>query len=188
MGFYMPSKVLGLTLLVRLLCLPAIAAAQDVPLADTVVPVVRPIPPDTVISLQRTRGNCDVRDCPTYRVLIFADGDVIWHGSSRVVKRGVFLSHLEPDQIRALIRDFESIDFFGLENIYGFRGSGCRSSAPDMPFVFISLSMGGLSKILGHHNGCINEVSEKLTALENSVDQVVNSARWITGKPQTKKR
>jgi hypothetical protein len=185
---YVLLKVLRFIPLVGLFCVPAIAAPQDPIPSDTVISVQRPIPPDTVISLQRERGNCDLNDCPIYRVLIFADGDVIWHGRLRVAKPGVFLSHIQPDQIRALIQDFESIDFFHLENIYGFRGSGCQSSAPDMSTVFISLSMGGLSKTLWHHDGCIGEVSEKLTALENSIDQAVDAARWISAKPRAKKR
>lgn len=184
----MPLKVLAFIPLVGLFCLPVIAQAQEPARPDTVVPVRRPIPPDTVISLQRERGNCDVGDCPVYRVLIFADGDVIWQGRSRVARPGLLLSHVEPDRIRALMQDFESIDFFRLENIYGFRGSGCRSSQPDRSTVFISLTTGGRSKVLWHHDGCVGEVSAKLTTLENSIDRAVNAVRWIKGAPRAKKR
>jgi hypothetical protein len=168
-------KVLRFIPLIGLFCLPAIAAAQS--------PIE--IPDDTVITMQR--GNCEVMECPIYRVLIFANGDVIWQGRGRVAKLGVVLSRIERDQIRALIQDFELIDYFRLENIYGIRGSGCRSSAPYMPVVRTSLSMGGLSKTLSHHDGCVGEVSEKLIALENSIDKAVNTARWITGEPPAKK-
>jgi hypothetical protein len=167
-------KVLRFIPLIGLFCFPAIAAAQS--------PIE--IPDDTVITMQR--GNCEVMECPIYRILIFANGDVIWQGRGRVAKLGVVLSRIERDQIRALIQDFESIDYFHLENIYGFRGSGCRSSAPYMPVVRTSLSMGGLSKTLSHHDGCVGEVSEKLIALENSIDKAVNTARWITGRPPAK--
>jgi len=158
---------------IGLFCLPAAAAPQY------------PIPDDTVISMQR--GNCE-GGCPVYRVLVFANGDVIWHGRNRVAKVGVILSAIERDQIRALLQEFEAIDYFHLENIYGFRGSGCRSTAPDMPMVIISLSMGGLSKTLSHHDGCVGDVSEKLVALENSIDNAVNTARWTTGKPPARKQ
>jgi Domain of unknown function (DUF6438) len=160
--------------LTGLFCLLASAAPQG----------VIPIPDDTVISLQR--GNCE-GGCPVYRVMIFANGDVIWQGRGRVTRPGVVLSRIERDQIRALIKEFQSIDYFHLENIYGYRGRGCQSSAPDMPMVITTLSMGGLSKTLSHHDGCVGEVSEKISAIENSIDQAVNTARWITGKPQAKK-
>lgn len=155
-----------------LLCVPALAAPQD------------PIPDDLMISLQR--GNCE-GGCPVYRVLIFANGDVIWHGRYRVAKVGVVLSQIERDQVRALIQDFEAIDYFHLDNVYGYRGPGCGSSAPDMPTVVTSLSMGGLSKTLSHHDGCVGDVSEKLTALENNIDRTVNTARWIAGKRSARK-
>ena len=101
---------------------------------------------------------------------------------------GVRLSQIERDQIRSLIQDFKSVDYFHLDNIYGFRGSGCRSSAPDMPMVLTSLSMGGLSKTLSHHDGCAGEISEKLTTLENNIDKAANTARWITGRPPAKRQ
>jgi hypothetical protein len=143
-----------------------------------------PIPDDTVISLQR--GNCE-GGCPVYRVMIFANGDVIWQGRGRVSTIGVVLSRIERDHVRALIQQFQAIDYFHLDNIYGYRGTGCRSSAPDMPMVVTSLSSGGLSKIVSHHDGCVGDMSEKLTALENSIDKAVNTARWITGAPPRKR-
>jgi hypothetical protein len=188
-AFRMLSKVMIVIPLVGLLCLPAIAAPPAPLPADTFIPVARPIPSDTVISLQRMRGGCETAVCPTYRILIFDNGDVIWHGRFRVARPGVLVSHIEPDQIRMLIQDFESIDFFHLENIYGSRGAdGCQSQAPEKPYAFISLSMGGLSRTLGHYDGCVGDVSEKLAALENSIDQAVDAAQWITGKPRAKKR
>jgi hypothetical protein len=165
-------QLLGMASLFGLLCFPATAAGQP------------PIPDDTLISLQR--GNCE-GGCPVYRVVIFANGDVIWQGRGRVAKPGVVLSRIERDRIRALIHDFESIDYFHLENIYGYRGSGCRSSAPDMPMVITSLSMDGLSKTLSHHDGCAGEVSEKLTALENSIDEAASVDRWIKRRQPAKK-
>jgi hypothetical protein len=168
-------KILTVILSFGLLCLPATAPAQS--------PIT--IPDDTLITLQR--GNCEVMECPIYRVMIFADGDVIWQGRGRVAKLGVVLSRIERDRIRALLQDFASIDYFHLDNIYGFNGSGCRSMEPYTPTVITSLSMGGLSKILSHHDGCVGEVSEKLKALEKSIDKAADTARWISGKPQAGK-
>ena len=164
----MVSTVLRFIAIIGLFCLPAIATAQQ------------PIPDDLVISLQR--GNCE-GGCPVYRVLIFANGDVIWQGRGRVARPGVALSAVERDQIRALLQDFDSIDYFHLENIYGFRGTGCRSTTPGASMVITSLSMGGVSRILSHYQGCAGEIPDRLTALENSIDKVVNAARWIVGEP-----
>jgi hypothetical protein len=168
----MLARILRLIPLLGLLCAPAVAAP---PL---------PIPDDLVIAMQR--GNCE-GGCPVYRIVIFANGDVIWQGRARVARLGVVLSTIERDQIRTLLEGFESADYLHLENIYGFRGNGCSSQKPDTPMVITSLSMGGLAKTLSHHDGCVGEVSEKLAALEDSIDNAVNAGRWITGKPSQKK-
>ncbi len=168
----MPLKTLKLMLVIGAVCLPTVAAAQ------------MPIPDDTVIFLQR--GNCEM-GCPIYRVFIFANGDVIWQGRGAVARRGLVLTRIEGSQIRALIQEFESVDYFQLQNIYGFHGSGCQSSMPDRPMVITTLSKGGICKTISHHDGCVGEVSEKLTALENSIDKAAGTARWITGKPSSRK-
>lgn len=53
--------------------------------------------------------------------------------------------------------------------------------------VITSLSMDGLSKTLSHHDGCVGEVSESLTALENSIDDAVGVDRWIMRRGTAKK-
>jgi len=140
-----------------------------------------PIPDDTVIVLQR--GNCE-GGCPVYRVVIFADGDVIWQGRARVARLGVVQSRIERDQVRDLLRRFQAMDYVHLENIYGFRGPGCSSMKPDMPTTVTSLSSGGMSRTLTHHDGCVGDVSAKLAALEDGIDKTVNTARWIAAPPK----
>ena len=137
------------------------------------------IPADTVISLQR--GNCE-GGCPVYRVLIFADGDVIWQGRARVNRLGLIQSRIERDQVRALLQTFNAIDYFRLENIYGYRGAGCVSSTADLPLVITSLSSGGRSRTITHHDGCVGDVSKTLSDIENSIDGAVNTTRWISGR------
>lgn len=135
-----------------------------------------PIPGDTVITLQR--GNCE-QGCPIYRVVIFANGDLIWDGRGRVRKIGVALSQIKPEQVEALVESFKSVDYFNLENIYDYHGKGCGSVLPAMPIIITSLSTGGLSKSVMHHRGCVGEVSDKLTAIEDQIDRVANTARWV---------
>lgn len=143
-----------------------------------------PIPKDTVIMMQR--GNCE-GGCPVYRVVIFADGDVLWQGRARVARSGVLLSHIDPDQVRSLIDEFRAIDYLHLENIYDFKGKGCQSSKPDMPIVITSFAIEGESRTLMHHDGCVGEMSDKLKALENKIDKVVNTAPWISARQPASK-
>ena len=148
-------------------------------LQATVASAQRTIPDDLIIVMQR--GNCE-GGCPVYRILIFANGDAIWQGRGGVVRIGIEHSTIQPDDIRALIHDFASIDYFNIDNIYGYRGNGCRASLPEKPMVLLSYSIDGRSRTLWHHDGCTGEISEKLSALENSIDQAVHAERWTAGK------
>jgi hypothetical protein len=168
-----PIRLLKALLLLAPLCLPVAATAQ------------RAVPDDLIIVMKR--GNCE-DGCPVYRILIFGNGDVIWQGRGGVARLGVIQSTIQPDEIRTLIHNFESVDYFRLDNIYGYHGSGCPASLPDKPVVLLSFSMDGQSRILRHHDGCTGEISEKLTALEDSIDRAVRAQRWITGKRFGKKQ
>jgi Domain of unknown function (DUF6438) len=160
-------------LLLGSLCLPLTAMAQ------------RPVPDDLIIVMKRF--NCE-DGCPVYRILIFGNGDVIWEGRNGVAHPGVSQTTIQPDAIRALIKDFESVDYFGLADIYGYHGSGCRNELLYKPVVLLLFVLDGRSRVLWHHDGCTGEVSKKLTALEGSIDRAVGAERWITGQGSRKKK
>jgi hypothetical protein len=135
-----------------------------------------PIPEDTVIVLQR--HGCE-DECPVYRVVIFDNGDVVWDGEARVRRLGVVLAHITRDQVRMILDAFNSLDYFSLDNIYGAGGKGCVSTTRWLSMVATALSEGGRAKTLSHHSGCSGEVSSRLSAVEDLIDQVVNTGRWI---------
>jgi Domain of unknown function (DUF6438) len=162
-----PLRLMRVALLVVAPILPLTVAAQ------------RSVPDDMIIIM--ARGNCE-DGCPVYRILIFGNGDFIWQGRTGVAHRGVIQATIEPDRIRSLIQQFVEVDYFKLEDIYGYHGSGCSASQPYKPMVLLSYSIGGQSKVLQHHDGCLGEISEKLTALEDAIDRAVQAQRLITGK------
>ena len=170
----MALKLLRFIALIALFGGPGPAAAYD------------PLPGDTVIMLDRGWCEGEGAGCPVYRVLIFADGDVVWQGHSGVVKRGFALGQIERDQIRALIQGFEAIDYFHLENIYNFKGSGCQSNAAFNPTIVTLIATHGASKTLTHHKGCDSDVARKLSDLEDSIDKAANTGPWVKGKRQAK--
>jgi len=136
------------------------------------------IPDDTMITLQR--GNCE-SGCPEYRIVIFANGDVIWQGLSRVARTGLVASRIERNAVRKLLAEFEALDYFRLRNVYGFRGSGCPPTDVGKSMVTTSLSSGGRSQTISHYSGCAGGVGDKLTALEHSIDETAVTRRWISG-------
>src|SRR5882672_10747127 len=71
------------------------------------------IPQNTQITLQR--GGCEKR-CAVYKIVIFADGTLLYHGQYYVRKRGVVLDKVDVAAIRKLVDDFQSINYFNLED------------------------------------------------------------------------
>src|ERR1051325_5812172 len=71
--------------------------------------------PDTLITLQR--GACEAR-CAVYRLVIFADGTVIWEGEHFVKRPGLIKGGISPEALTKLIADLDTGGFFQLENNY----------------------------------------------------------------------
>jgi|ERR1700679_3747624 hypothetical protein len=133
------------------------------------------IPLDTFIVLQS--GKCEM-GCPVYRIVIFADGDVLFQGRSRVRRTGAALTHIGPDQVQQILEKFKQTGYNHIDDIYGLHGSGCTKTLHDEPIVILSLSTGGVSKTLTHHRGCVSEVSKNLSLLEDSIVELSDTAQW----------
>lgn len=137
-----------------------------------------PIPRDTVIVMES--GYCE-RECPIYRVIVFGDGDVIWQGRHNVRVKGLAKGSLTPDQVREILDELRAVDFFHIQNTFGFKGKGCTTEHPGMLEFTTSFSItsGGQSHALEHFSGCSGDAPAKLTALETKLKQIVGVSRWI---------
>lgn len=133
------------------------------------------IPLDTIVILQS--GACEM-GCPVYRIVIFADGDVLFQGRSRVRRTGAALTKIDPDRVQQILERFKQIDFNRIEDIYGLHGTGCTKTLPDQPIVILSLSTGGFSKTVTHHRGCVSDVSKSISLLEDSIVKLSNTGQW----------
>lgn len=133
--------------------------------------------PDTLITLQR--GACESR-CAVYRLVIFADGTVIYDGRYFVRRQGLIQSGISPEALNRLIADLEAGGFFQLDNNYGYgNDKGCESIDSDAPMAILSVSNQGRSKTVLHHHRCVGAASKRVTALEDLVDRAVGTAKWI---------
>jgi len=133
--------------------------------------------PDTLITLQRFA--CENR-CAVYRLVIFADGTVIWEGRHFVQHPGLIKSGISPEALTRLIADLEAGGFFQLQNNYGYgRDTGCASIDPDGPAAILSVSNQGRSKTVLHHHGCVGPEPDRVTKLEDAVDRAVGTVKWI---------
>jgi hypothetical protein len=133
--------------------------------------------PDTLITLQR--GACEKR-CAVYRLVIFADGTVIYEGQYFVRQTGLIKSSVSPEVLAKLIGDLETGGFFQLGGNYGYGNTGgCDSIDSDGPAAILSVSNKGRSKTVLHHHRCVGPVPNRVTELEDKVDRAVGAAKWI---------
>ncbi len=143
----------------------------------------KPVPSDTVITLERTR--C-YGTCPSYEVTIYADGRVVYEGRKFVKVEGTANGSVTQEQLRQLVAEFEKTDYFSLRDTYGDATDGCPTYMTDNPFANTSLRLGGRSKAIRHYYGCAEKGGGKvypqsLYALEGRIDEVVGTARWVKG-------
>jgi len=133
--------------------------------------------PDTLITLQR--GACEHR-CAVYRLVIFADGTVIYEGQYFVRRAGLIKSGISPEVLAKLVKDLDAGGFFQLETNYGYGNSGhCDSMESDGPLAILSVSNQGRSKTVLHSHRCVGAVPNRLTELEDKVDRAVGTVKWI---------
>ncbi len=134
--------------------------------------------PDTLITLQR--GACEAR-CAVYRLVIFADGTVIYEGRYNVRQTGVIKSLISQATLNKLIDELETGGFFQLGNNYGYGSTqGCESVNSDGgPAAILSVSNQGRSKTVLHNHRCAGAVPDRLTQMEDDVDRAAGAAKWI---------
>jgi hypothetical protein len=135
--------------------------------------------PDTVIVLDR--GACEQR-CAVYRIVIFADGSVIYDGRYFVGHPGLVHSGIAPEVLAGLVADLNAGGFFQLESNYGYGNRDhCDAFEAGEPAAILTVSANGRAKTVLHNHGCAGAASKHLTELEDKVDRAVGAAKWIKG-------
>jgi hypothetical protein len=138
---------------------------------------VQQIPQDTLITLERT---VCYGMCPSYKLTISADGTVVFEGRRFVKKVGTAQSTISQEQLRELIDRFDKMNYFALRNRYQDPEDGCEGFVTDHPTANTSIRINGKAKAVRHYYGCTGiAVLDKLTKLEQAIDDAVNTAQWI---------
>ncbi|OLE27118.1 MAG: hypothetical protein AUI36_31735, partial [Cyanobacteria bacterium 13_1_40CM_2_61_4] len=130
-----------------------------------------------VITLERTA--C-FGACPMYRLTIAADGAVTFNGRQYTKTKGIARGQISPNDFRQLIAEFEKIDYFSLSDNYSPGTPVCPRVITDMPSANTSIRLSGKMKSVNHYHGCGDSGAlAKLTALENRIDEVAGTEKWI---------
>lgn len=129
-----------------------------------------------VITLERT---VCFGTCPAYKLTIFDDGKVVYEGKEFVKHKGRAEGRITKTALEELVHEFERINYFSLADYYQ-EGQNCPEAWTDNPSATTSLNWKGKTKVVLHYQGCRGlAVLDQLTALENKIDEVVNTKRWI---------
>lgn len=135
------------------------------------------IPSDTVMTLTRTA--C-FGACPVYELTISADGTVVFEGKRFVGTEGTAKSQLGKAELLELIKEFERINYFLLDDAYTQGSKGCPQVATDSPSAITSITINGKYKSVHHYYGCSGaKALEDLTRLERRIDEITGSKKWV---------
>lgn len=122
----------------------------------------------TVITLQRTA--C-FGFCPIYKLTIYGDGRVVYEGERFVKETGTRTTKISRAAVRQLVKEFKQVNYFTLSDSY-------TGGHTDAPSAITSLTLGKQQKTVNHYMAA-PDAPETLKALEDKIDQVVNSQQWI---------
>jgi hypothetical protein len=123
------------------------------------------------IGLERTR--C-YGFCPEYSVTIRGDGSVKYVGKYFVAIPGEQTAKIQPDKLQELLRAFDNIRFFSLQDRY-------IDLCTDMPTVYISLAIDGKSKRIENYSCHQDKAGPQfdLLKLADQIDAESGARQWI---------
>ena len=129
-----------------------------------------------VITMERTA--C-YGTCPVYTLMVKGDGTVIYDGKDFVKVKGKQITNISKDKIKQLVEEFYEIDYFSFEDSYTYKvnDDGSRTVVQDLPTTKTSITIEGKTKSVDNYYGA----PEKLKALEDKIDEMCNSKKWVKG-------
>jgi hypothetical protein len=118
--------------------------------------------------------------CPMYQLTIKSDGSVTFEGKRFTKTTGTATGKISQSDFRALVSEFEKINYFSLPDAYTPGTKECLRMRTDMPSANTSIRLNGRAKSVAHYYGCDTEGGlTKLTALETRIDEVAGTQKWI---------
>ena len=124
------------------------------------------------------RGAC-FGTCPVYQLTIKSDGTVAFDGKRFTKTTGNATGKISQNDFRALVSEFEKINYFSLPDAYTPGTKECPRMITDMPSADTSIRLKGRMKSVAHYYGCGTEGAlAQLTALEKKIDEVVGIEKW----------
>jgi len=150
-----------------------IVPATDVTVIENPLPE-RTVPQDLtdlIIDLRRIPGWSG----PDYHLIVFGDGTVVFEGRSGTVADGFKIASISEETLRQLLSEFESVGFSSMTD-YDVGGWTDAASART------TLDWKGKRNSVYHYFGN-NMPDEKITQLENKIDELIQTEKWVGKDP-----
>lgn len=136
-----------------------------------------PVSEPTAVTIELSRSGC-FGTCPAYAVTIRGDGMVTYRGDGFVSISGKQVAQIDSGAVSALLDQFRAGDFLALQDEY-------RAGWTDQSTFRLTLKMGDVSKVVSDYVGEWAGMPAVVTDLEEAVDRVSDSARWVTTSAAT---
>ncbi len=168
--------------------LAACAGRAEAPRADsaqaTVAGTVSPGPavPEaaaSVLLVQLERGPCMGR-CPEYRVALFSDGRVQYHGATNTVVPGEQSAQVASDAVRRLHADLLAAGAATADGAYSMGHPVCTAYIADLPTAVLSVQVNGTLKRILYDPGC-QGAPAFLAVFPARIDSLAGTAPWVRG-------
>jgi len=128
--------------------------------------------PDSTIAITLRRSGC-FGTCPDYAVTLTPKG-ILFNGSTFVVAAGKHTASVDPGQVRKLAARFIAADFYSMAPNY-------VAGVTDNPGYSLAITIDGQKKEVEDYVGQWVGMPAVITELEEAVDELAQTNRWIKG-------
>ena len=129
-------------------------------------------------------------NCPVYNLIVQSDGSVFFEGIEFTKMIGKTEGNVSKEKVNEqLIGEIKKANFFSFKDDYSSQSKNCNAYATDGPGVISTVKFDEIEKTINHSSNCfVNDWLTKenelktLTNLENKIDEIVETKRWIGEK------
>ncbi|MGA7730481.1 MAG: DUF6438 domain-containing protein [Chloroflexia bacterium] len=108
--------------------------------------------------------------CPDYEVTAFGNGVLLFHGRYFTRIQGFRVATVDQATMQKLLDTLDKANFDTMPSYTNYE-------ITDLPYANITLVRGGKTHTVQHYQGD-STAPESLTTLENTIDEILNTAQW----------
>ena len=127
------------------------------------------------IRLERTK--C-FGPCPSYSVEVQGNGVVVFEGRANVFAKGHHRGTISKQMLRELFKTFQRANYFSLKSNY-------TAQITDSRQCITSIGFDSAYKSVVDYVGSLVGMPEAVTNVEDSIDRIAGTEKWIKGNEQT---